>query len=117
MTPFSRLFIALAGLAGACGVAAAAYASHAGGALMDTASTFLMLHAPAFLALGLAGEAPGRGLRWSGLALAAGLILFCGDLAIRELAGARLMPMAAPAGGSLLILGWAGVAVSGLLRR
>ena len=44
-----------------------------------------------------------------------GTMLFCGDLAIRALAQVSLIPMAAPTGGVMLMLGWLGLAVAALL--
>jgi uncharacterized membrane protein YgdD (TMEM256/DUF423 family) len=35
-----------------------------------------------------------------------GLLIFSGDLIMRDMAGHRLFPMAAPSGGMLMILGW-----------
>jgi uncharacterized membrane protein YgdD (TMEM256/DUF423 family) len=43
--------------------------------------------------------------------------LFSGDIAARVLMGGRLFPMAAPIGGSLLILGWLVVGLSAVWRR
>jgi uncharacterized membrane protein YgdD (TMEM256/DUF423 family) len=37
---------------------------------------------------------------------AMGGVLFAGDVSMRAFAGHRLFPMAAPAGGTLLILAW-----------
>lgn len=109
--------IALAGLAGGAGVILSALAAHgtAGGPLLETSAHFLMLHAAAAIAVcGVALAAPHGGV-WF-LAPAAlfilGGALFGGDLAARALAGARLFPMAAPIGGTLLIVGWAAVAVA-----
>jgi uncharacterized membrane protein YgdD (TMEM256/DUF423 family) len=48
--------------------------------------------------------------------LLVGLVLFCGDLLARDFLGGRLVPFAAPVGGSLLILGWLVVAASALIR-
>ncbi|MBE0692150.1 MAG: DUF423 domain-containing protein, partial [Aquamicrobium sp.] len=42
---------------------------------------------------------------------------FAGDLVLRDVAGQRLFPMAAPTGGTLTIAGWLAVAVSALLQR
>ena len=75
----------------------------------------LLMHAPALLALGL--FAPGRVLRLAGFVLLAGLSVFSGDLLMREFAGFRLFPMAAPIGGSLMIVGWLGTAASGLMGK
>lgn len=114
----TRFLIALAGLAGAAGVALSAAAAHAGGGNLATAASMLLAHAPALLAVGLIG--PERGSRLLAVAagvLAAGLVLFCGDLVARHYLGNRLFPMAAPAGGLLLIGGWLLVAASALTRR
>ncbi len=101
---------ALAGLAGACGVALAAAGAHLSASpLLTTAANFLLIHAVAALALaGLAIAAPRRGGWFLGAAalFLLGGFLFSSDLAARALAGARLFPMAAPTGGALLIVGW-----------
>ncbi|MGA2044472.1 MAG: DUF423 domain-containing protein [Roseiarcus sp.] len=118
---------ALAALMGAAGVALAAAAAHRGGGdFAQTAAYFLILHAAALL--GVAAAARGfsdrpslaRALVAAGGALGLGAILFSADLATRAFSGDRLFPMAAPAGGSLTILGWlalAAVFVAGALRR
>jgi uncharacterized membrane protein YgdD (TMEM256/DUF423 family) len=92
------------------GVALSAAAAHGGGGNIDTAASFLLMHAPAFLAIGLLGA--GHVLRVGGFVLLFGLLLFAGDLLARRYAGIRLFPMAAPIGGGLMILGWLIVAVS-----
>jgi uncharacterized membrane protein YgdD (TMEM256/DUF423 family) len=43
--------------------------------------------------------------------------LFAGDLSLRQYAGHGLFPMAAPTGGTLLILSWLAVAVSAVWPR
>lgn len=108
-----RLFVAAAGLCGAAGVALSAAAAHAGGGNLGTAASFLLMHAPTFLAIGLLGA--GRILRIGGFVLLLGLLLFVGDLVARHYAGGRLFPMAAPAGGVLMIVGWLAIAVSALV--
>ena len=116
MPPASeRIFILCGGLAGAAGVALSAAAAHAGGAFTGTAASFLLMHAPAFLAIGLLGGNPV--LRIGGLILLIGVVLFCGDLLARDFLGTRLFPFAAPAGGTLLIVGWLVVAASALTGR
>jgi len=40
-----------------------------------------------------------------------GTLLFSGDLTARAFAGGRLFPMAAPSGGSLMILSWIALAI------
>lgn len=111
----SRLLIFASGICGAAGVALAAVAAHGGFANVSVAATFLLAHAPAFLAIGLIGfNAP---LRWAAAVLAAGVALFSCDLAVRDLADDRLFAMAAPAGGFMMMLGWLGIAVAAFLPR
>jgi uncharacterized membrane protein YgdD (TMEM256/DUF423 family) len=114
----------LAALMGAAGVALAAAATHeAGGTMGQTAAYFLILHAAALLGATAcaAGDARlARALLVVGAGLGLGAIVFSADLASRAFSGARLFPMAAPIGGSLMILFWlalAGVFVWGAVRR
>lgn len=110
-----RLSFILAGLFGALGVASAAYASHGGYADLTIGANFLLIHAPALIALTLlpAGRLAVVNL-WL---LVLGVVLFAGDLASRDLLGHALFPMAAPIGGMGMILGWALVALRGALWR
>jgi uncharacterized membrane protein YgdD (TMEM256/DUF423 family) len=110
-----RLLVLAGGLAGAAGVALSAAAAHRGGAFTGTAASFLLMHAPVFLAIGLAGG--NRCLRIAGLVLLTGLVLFSGDLLARDFLGSRLFPMSAPIGGTLLIAGWLAIAVSALWKQ
>ena len=119
----NRIFILLAGLAGAIGVALAARDAHPGVVtispstdLLETASTILMIHAPALLAIGVAGAA-GRILAVGGAAITLGLILFCGELTLHTLTGEGAFAYAAPIGGVLLILGWLIVAGAVFVRK
>jgi uncharacterized membrane protein YgdD (TMEM256/DUF423 family) len=110
----SRSMVFTGGLCGVAGVALSALAAHHGGAFIGTAASFLLFHASALLAIGLAGT--GRWLRLGGMVLAVGLVLFCGDLLARDLLGSRFFPFAAPAGGTLLIAGWLIVAIAALVH-
>ena len=114
-----RAFAALGALAGAGGVALAAMAAHmTGGGNLETASRFLLLHAPALLALAALAAAgfAHRGIgRAAGLALVIGLVLFCGDLSVRAIWRIAPWRLAAPTGGMLLILGWLALVVSVLV--
>jgi uncharacterized membrane protein YgdD (TMEM256/DUF423 family) len=117
----------LSALMGAGGVALAAAATHAnGGEMGQTAAYFLILHAAALLGLiacasACATDAPfTRALLLAGACLGLGAVIFSSDLAQRAFAGARLFPMAAPMGGSLMIVGWLAIAavfVWGVTRR
>jgi uncharacterized membrane protein YgdD (TMEM256/DUF423 family) len=113
-----RVIVALASMAGLAGVALAARAAHGpGGPLLDTAARFLLVHAAVLLglaALGGGAIAPRLGTA-AALVLSAGLALFCGDLIRRALAGSALFPYAAPAGGVLLMLGWALIGIAALV--
>lgn len=111
----ARILVLAGGLCGAAGVALSAAAAHLGGAFVGTAASFLLMHAPVFLAVGLAGA--NRILRIGSLVLLVGLVLFCGDLLARDFVGSRLFPMSAPIGGSLLIAGWLAIAASALVRQ
>ena len=110
-----RPFIVLAGLLGAAGVATAAAASHGGDTNLGIVANFLLFHAPALIGLSLVPRT--RLVTIAGYMLLVGLAIFCGDLAMRSLAGNSLFPMAAPIGGGGLILGWLLVAASALFTR
>lgn len=113
-----RILLFVGGLFGAAGVALSAVNAHIGGTNIGTAATFLLAHAPALLAVGLLGWRRGDGVvRFGGLLLLAGPLLFSGDLLTREFMGERLFPMAAPAGGTLTIVGWVVVAIGAIWRR
>jgi uncharacterized membrane protein YgdD (TMEM256/DUF423 family) len=111
----ASIFLLAAGLAGASGVGLSAAAAHAGGGNLGTAATMLLVHAPAFLALGLLGAS--WIMRVGGAVLLLGLLLFAGDLLSRDFLGGRLFPMAAPTGGVAMIAGWLIVAASAFVRR
>lgn len=109
----SRPLLFAAGLLGASGVALSAAAAHQGAANVETAASFLLMHAPAFLALSLLQG--NRLTRIGSWVLLLGLMMFCGDLLARAYFGTRLFPMAAPSGGVLMIGGWLAIAVSALV--
>jgi uncharacterized membrane protein YgdD (TMEM256/DUF423 family) len=105
-----RILIGLAALMGADGVILAALSAHQDHATqLEAASSMLLFHAPAVLAVAALAE---RGLVHGriGIAAAFGFVvaaaLFAGDLTLRQFAGHRLFPFAAPTGGTLLILSW-----------
>ncbi len=106
-----------AGLAGAAGVALAAAGAH-GPALsaLTPPAYFLIMHAAAALAIvaiAMRAAHPGAFLL-AALILLAGVSLFSGDITVRTVWGHRLFPMAAPIGGSSMILGWLVVAAAGV---
>jgi uncharacterized membrane protein YgdD (TMEM256/DUF423 family) len=114
----SHIVIAFAGLMGASGIILAAIGAHlAPGTGLDSAAYVLLFHAAAILGGSAILQ---QGLLWrppAAAALAAwvlGSVLFSGDIGFRALASLRLFPMAAPIGGTLLIIGWGLLAVAAL---
>jgi uncharacterized membrane protein YgdD (TMEM256/DUF423 family) len=111
-----RVLIVLAGIMGADGVVLAALSAHqADAARLGAASSMLLFHASAVLATVALAE---RGMihRRLGVAAGFGFVLaaafFATDLTMRQYAGHGLFPMAAPSGGTLLILSWLALALA-----
>jgi uncharacterized membrane protein YgdD (TMEM256/DUF423 family) len=111
-----RILIVLAAVMGADGVILAAASAHQPDATrLASASSMLLFHALAVLAAVALAE---RGVIHSriGIAAAWGFViasaLFAGDLTMRQYAGRGLFPMAAPTGGTLLIVSWIALAVA-----
>jgi uncharacterized membrane protein YgdD (TMEM256/DUF423 family) len=116
-----RALVALAGAMGAAGVALAAASAHQPDATrLASASSMLLFHASAVLAAVLLAE---RDIihRQLGLVAAFGFViaaaLFAGDLTLRQYAGHSLFPMAAPTGGTLLIVSWLVLAAAAIWPR
>jgi uncharacterized membrane protein YgdD (TMEM256/DUF423 family) len=113
-----RFLIVAGALAGLTAVAMAAFAAH--GKLAPEALAMLRnavqmqgWHALALFGCGLwLGRGGGFALA-AGLAFLLGLILFCGAVYALALGGLRL-PRVAPTGGTILMLGWALLAISAL---
>jgi uncharacterized membrane protein YgdD (TMEM256/DUF423 family) len=116
-----RVLVILAGIMGADGVILAAAAAHQGDATrLMPASSMLLFHASAILAVVALIE---RGIIHAKIGIAAGFgfvvaaALFAGDLTMRQYAGHGLFPMAAPTGGTLLIVSWLLLAVAAAWPR
>jgi len=110
MNSACRILIGLAAVMGADGgMLAAASAHQADASRLASASTMLLFHATAVLAVVALTD---RSLIHAriGIAAAFGFVLaaglFAGDLTLRQYAGHGLFPMAAPTGGTLLIASW-----------
>jgi uncharacterized membrane protein YgdD (TMEM256/DUF423 family) len=123
MSGFSmfRILVILAAIMGADGVILAAASAHQPDATrLASASSMLLFHALAVLAAvalterGLLHARLGSAAAW-GFVIAAAL--FAGDLTLRQYAGHSLFPMAAPTGGTLLIVSWLVLAVSAAWPR
>ena len=111
-----RILIVLAAVMGADGVMLAAASAHQPDATrLASASSMLLFHALAVLATVALAQRSVIHLR-IGMAAALGFVvaaaLFAGDLTLRQYAGRGLFPMAAPAGGTLLIVSWLTLAVA-----
>jgi uncharacterized membrane protein YgdD (TMEM256/DUF423 family) len=116
-----RILIVLAGIMGADGVILAAASAHQSDATrLASASSMLLFHAAAILGVVALAERGIIHLR-IGLAAAWGFViaaaLFAGDLTLRQYADHGLFPMAAPTGGTLLIVSWLLLAVSAAWPR
>jgi uncharacterized membrane protein YgdD (TMEM256/DUF423 family) len=116
-----RILVILAAVMAADGVMLAAAAAHQADATrLSSASSMLLFHGSAVLAVvalverGIIHVRLGIAAAW-GFVIAAGL--FAGDLTLRQYAGHRLFPFAAPAGGTLLILSWLALAVAAAWPR
>ena len=116
-----RILIILAAIMGADGVVLAAAAAHQPDATrLASASSMLLFHATAVLGAVALAERGIIDIR-IGIAAAFGFVvaaaLFAGDLTLRQYAGHSLFPMAAPTGGTLLILSWLALAVAAAWPR
>lgn len=110
----------IAGLMGACGVAAAAAGAHLPGmANLPSAAQFLLFHATAVVALAAFSAAAGGRLivELAAVVLIAGALLFSGSLIYDDLTATRTLAPLAPVGGTTLIAGWLFVAIAGALTR
>jgi uncharacterized membrane protein YgdD (TMEM256/DUF423 family) len=123
MSGFSlfRILIILAAIMGADGVILAAASAHQPDATrLASASSMLLFHALAVLAVvalterGIIHVRIGMTAAW-GFVVAA--TLFASDLMLRQYAGHGLFPMAAPTGGTLLIVSWLVLAVASAWPR
>lgn len=120
-TALFRIAIICAGIMGADGVILAAASAHQPDASrLASASSMLLFHAAAILGVVALVE---RGTAHLQIGLTAtfgfviGASLFAGDLTLRQYVGHGLFPMAAPTGGTLLIVSWIALAVSAAWPR
>ena len=116
-----RILVILAGIMGADGVILAAASAHQpDAARLASASSMLLFHSSAVLAVVALAE---RGIIHVRIGIAAGFgfviaaALFAGDLTLRQYAGHSLFPMAAPTGGTLLIVSWLVLALAAAWPR
>jgi uncharacterized membrane protein YgdD (TMEM256/DUF423 family) len=121
LSRLSRPLIILAGLMGAGGVVLAAASAHlADASRLAPASSMLLFHAPAVIALVALLERGTLNMRIgtaAGFGFVIGAALFATDLTVRQYAGHALFSMAAPTGGTLLILSWLALALAAAWPR
>jgi uncharacterized membrane protein YgdD (TMEM256/DUF423 family) len=117
----ARILIGLAGIMGADGVILAAASAHeADASRLAAASSMLLFHASAVLGTvalterGVIHTRIGTAAAWGFVVAAA---LFATDLTLRQYAGHSFFPMAAPTGGTLLIVSWLALAVAAAWPR
>lgn len=124
MSP-ERALLTVGALFGAAGIvllALAAHGSFTGGtgaaSALNAAGVMMLANGVALLAAGVALRvgllAPRLGAL-AGVALAAGVMLFTGDVTRLTLQGEHLFAYAAPIGGTLSILAWLALALAALL--
>jgi uncharacterized membrane protein YgdD (TMEM256/DUF423 family) len=118
-----RIWMVLGALAGLVVVGLSAWAAHGAPAgfegaqrrAVDSALAIQGWHALALIAAGLMAEGGRRLAHLAGAAFAAGTAMFCGAVWWSALGGASFGPVA-PAGGVLLMLGWAVLALAATKR-
>jgi uncharacterized membrane protein YgdD (TMEM256/DUF423 family) len=117
MVQLAAVLLIYAGLAGAAGVGLAAAGAHGNDmASLTSPAYFLLMHATAaaaIVALATRAAHPGAFLL-TAFVLLIGVTLFSGDIAVRTLWQVKLFPMAAPAGGVIMIGGWLLLAFAGV---
>ena len=100
-----RLFLFFAGVSGAIAMASYAASAHGDHAFLGVVAPILLGHAAAFIGFAVL-SARSRAVYWAGILVLIGLVLFAGDLILRDLTSNKLFAMAAPIGGTLMIGGW-----------
>jgi len=109
-----RPWLLLAGILGALGVGAGAFAAHGLKATLDpdmlaiweTGARYQLIHAVALLGVASLGARAGGAGRLAGFAFCAGILIFSGSLYVLAVTGLRWLGAITPLGGLLLILGW-----------
>lgn len=109
-----RLFLFFAGVSGAAAMTSYAASAHGDHAFLGVVAPILLGHAAAFIGFSIL-SAHSRAVYWSAVLVLVGLVLFTGDLILRDLSGNRLFAMAAPTGGTLMIGGWVMTALAAFI--
>ncbi len=105
---WTNIIIGLAALSGAAGIMESAASAHTiADPLLKTSANMLLINAASVIAI--SAYAFGRSQRWAlfgAATLLAGSLLFCGELSTHVFLGQRFFALAAPIGGTLMIVGW-----------
>jgi uncharacterized membrane protein YgdD (TMEM256/DUF423 family) len=116
----SRTLIVIAGLMGAAGIILAAMGAHgANTGRLTAASSMLLFHATVIIGATLLAAqrlVQVRVAQAAAIGWVVGAVLFASDLALRDLAGHALFPMAAPTGGVIMIISWLALALAALIK-
>jgi uncharacterized membrane protein YgdD (TMEM256/DUF423 family) len=122
----ANLFLAVAAITGASGVALGAFGAHglkaqlgaAGLETWQTAVTYHLLHAVALLGVGLwlrlTGIAGHVALTTAGWSFLVGVLAFSGSLYLLALGGPRWLGPVTPLGGLAFVTGWLALLVAAL---
>ena len=80
--------------------------------IYHTGVEYQFYHALGLLAVGTIGwHLPAKWIRWSGLLLTAGIILFSGSLYVLSFSGIKVLGAITPIGGISFVIGWIFLAV------
>ncbi len=116
MAKWAHILAGIAALSGAAGAMELAAAAHLiSDPLLKTSANFLLVNAAAVIALSALSFGGARRTDWL---LAAATLLLCGsllfacELSTHVFLGRRILPLAAPVGGGMTILGWLASAIA-----
>lgn len=122
MSPMAKLWLTLGSVGMLLAVAMGAFGAHALKktltpdlmAIYETAVYYHVYHALGLIAIGLlALHLPATALlRWAGVLMAAGLVLFSGSLYALSLSGIRWLGAITPIGGTAFLAAWSLLAIA-----
>ncbi len=122
MSPMAKLWLTLGSVGMLLAVAMGAFGAHALKktltpdllALYETTVHYHVYHALGLIAIGLlALHLPATALlRWAGVLMAAGLVLFSGSLYALSLSGIRWLGAITPIGGTAFLAAWSLLAIA-----
>lgn len=122
MSPIAKLWLTLGSVGMLLAIAMGAFGAHALKktltpdlmAIYETAVHYHVYHALGLIAIGLlALHLPATALlRWAGVLMAAGLVLFSGSLYALSLSGIRWLGAITPIGGTAFLAAWSLLAIA-----